>query len=192
MQAGVNDPGRIEKVDLNLPEGIRYKSKPGSSLTEMLLNREIDVAMTARSPRPYENKENTVRHLLPDWRQIEADYYRDTGIFPIMHVIVLKSEVYNQHPWVAVELLKAFLDAKGRSLKRLTNYSASRIPLPWGYALVEDAMVEFGSDYFPYGLEKNRKTLATYLGYAHEQGVCSRLLTVEELFPPEVLGEFRT
>lgn len=192
VQAGVNDPGRVEKVDLNLPDGIRYSSRPDSSLSQMLLDGEIDVAMTARSPRPYEQGDGSLRHLLPDWRQIERDYYRDTGIFPIMHVMAVKSAAYEANPWIAMELLKAFEEAKARSLKRLTNYSASRMPIPWGYALAEEAMAEFGDDYYPYGVEDNRKTLETYLRYAYEQGVCARQLTVDELFPSEVRGEFRT
>ena len=192
VQAGVNDPGRVEKVDLNLPDGVKYTSRPDSSLSALLLNGEIDVAMTARSPRPYENGDGTIRHLLPDWRQVEENYYSDTGIFPIMHVMALRKSVYEANPWVAMELLKAFDAAKARSLRRVTNYSASRIPIPWGYALAEEAIKAFGDDYFPYGINKNRKTLETYLRYAYEQGVCARQLTVDELFPSEVLGEYRT
>lgn len=192
IQAGVNDPGRAEKVSLNLPDGVRYSARPDSSLTEMLLCGEIDIAMTARSPRPYELRDGTIRHMFPDWREIEAKYYKDTGIFPIMHVMALKSATYNRDPWVAMELLKAFELAKERSLKRVLNYSASRIPIPWGYALAEDAVEEFGHDYFPYGVEDNRQTLEAYLAYAFEQGVCARPLTVEELFPPEVGGHFKT
>jgi 4,5-dihydroxyphthalate decarboxylase len=89
VQAGVNDPGRVEKVDLNLPEGIRYSSRPDSSLSQMLLDGEIDVAITARSTRPYEHGNGTLRHMLPDWRQIESDYYRNISIFPIMHVMAV-------------------------------------------------------------------------------------------------------
>tara|TARA_B100000676_G_C18041217_1_gene825095 strand:- start:918 stop:1907 length:990 start_codon:yes stop_codon:yes gene_type:complete len=192
VQAGVNDPGRIEKVKLNLPDGVRYASRPESSLTEMLLAGEVDAVMTARSPRPYENGDGTIRHMLADWRQVEADYYARTGIFPIMHVMAMKRDVYDRNPWVARELLKAFEAAKDRSLKRAFNYSASRLPIPWGYALAEEAKATFGDDYFPYGVEANRKTLEAYLQYAYEQGVCARPLEVEELFPPEVGGLYKT
>lgn len=192
VQAGVNDPGRVEKVDLNLPDGVRYSSRPDSSLSEMLLDGEIDVAMTARSPKPYEQGDGRLRHMLPNWREIEAAYYRDTGVFPIMHVMAVKSDAYEANPWIATELLKAFEAAKERSIRRLTNYSASRIPIPWGYAIAEDAIAEFGSDFYPYGVEANRKTLELYLQYVFEQGVCARELSVEELFPAEVGGEYRT
>ena len=95
-----------------------------------------------------------------------------------------------------MELLKAFQEAEAeveaRSLRRLMNYSASRMPIPWGHALAEEAMAEFGDDYYPFGVEDNRKTLEIYLRYAYEQGVCARQLTVDELFPSEVRDEFRT
>jgi 4,5-dihydroxyphthalate decarboxylase len=108
--------------------------------------------------------------MLPDWRQIERDYYRDTGIFPIIHVMAVKSAAYEANPWIAIGLLKAFEEAKERSFKRLTNYSAGRISIPWGYALAEEAMADFGSDYYAYEVEDNRKTLETYLRYAYEPG----------------------
>ena len=192
LQAGVNEPGRLEKVKLNLPKGLNYTSKFDKPLSEMLLNGEIDAAMTARSPGPYEQGKGTIRHLLPDWRQVELDYYRNTSIFPIMHVIAIKSEIYEANPWIPMELLKAFELAKERSILRITNYSASRIPIPWGNAIAKESMSEFGNDFYPYGVENNRKTLETYLRYAYEQGVCMKHLSVEELFPSEVQGQFKT
>jgi len=191
-QAGVNDPGRVEKVALNLPDGVRYTQVPDRSLTEMLLAGDLDAVMTARSPGPYERGEGTIRHLLADWRAVEEAYYDETGIFPIMHVMAMGADTFRRDRWIAAELLKAFEAAKERSLKRVRSYSASRIPIPWGYDDAERAFARFGVDYYPYGIEANHKTLDAYLQYAHEQGICARRLAAEDLFPEEVRGQYKT
>jgi 4,5-dihydroxyphthalate decarboxylase len=108
-----------------------------------------------------------------------------------MHVLALRREVLDRDPWVAMNLLKAFEEAKRRSLARLGDVTASHAPLAWLGDYVSQLGRVFGDDPFPYGLEPNRRTLEAFLQFAFEQGVCHRKLSPEELFPPQVLTSFK-
>ncbi|MDQ4136771.1 MAG: 4,5-dihydroxyphthalate decarboxylase, partial [Pseudomonadota bacterium] len=191
VQAGVNQPGRVEKVRLRLPAGVRLTPRPDSTLSEMLLSGEIDAALTAHPPECSEAGDARIARLFEDYETVERDYWRQTGIFPIMHAIAIRSEILAHYPWVAMNLVKAFEDAKAASLERLLEMTASRYPVPWMQNLVQRARAEFGPDLWPYGIEANRRTLEAFLSYAHEQGVCHRALSVEELFPPSVQSSFK-
>jgi 4,5-dihydroxyphthalate decarboxylase len=127
-----------------------------------------------------------VRRLFPDFQAREEAHYGKTGIFPIMHVIAIRSDVYEANPWVAMNLLKAFDEAKARSLARVTDITASHAPLPWIGDFAAKMQAIFGTDPFPYGIEPNRPTLEAFLQYAREQGLCARALAPEDLFVPEV------
>lgn len=191
IQAGVNQPGRKEKVNLNLPDGIRYSTRPDSCLNDMLTRGEIDVAITARPPLALAQPESGIVRLFPDFKSEERNYYKQTGIFPIMHVIAMRRDVFEANRWMAVSLFKALEESKRRSLERLKDITASGVPLPWQMGLVEEVIAEFGDDFWPYGIEKNRPTLEAFCEYAFEQGVARRHLAVEELFPKEVHASFR-
>ena len=191
VQAGVNQPGRIEKVDVDLPSGVKLSRVSDKSLNQMLLSGEIDAAMAARPPDAFVNGDARVRQLFGNYRQVEQDYYKQTGIFPIMHAVAVRRDVLHSHPWVPRNLFKAFDEAKRRSIARVLEGTASLFPIPWGNAYAEETMQLLGKDYFPYGIEENRTTLAAFLRYAHEQGVCRRLLDVEELFPPQLHSTYR-
>lgn len=191
VQAGVNQPGRIEKVKLKLPDGVNYRSEPAKSLTGMLLNGEIDCVMSAHPPGPVEEGDESIVHLYPNYQEIEEQYYRETGIFPIMHVIAIRGDVFRANRWIAQNLLKAFTEAKDRALFRVQEMTATRVPYAWCYEGAQKARRLFGEDFFPYGVEKNRPTLEAFLQYGYEQGVCQRKVEIEELFPEEVLSEFR-
>jgi 4,5-dihydroxyphthalate decarboxylase len=191
VQAGVNQPGRVEKVALKLPAGVRYRSAPDKSLTGMLLEGEIDCVMAAHPPEPFEHGSREIVQLYPNYREVEEQYYRETGIFPIMHVIALRGDTFEANRWIAMNLLRAFEEAKKNSMRRATEFTATRFPFAWCYEAAGRARDLFGEDFFPYGIEPNRTTLGAFLQYGHEQGVCHRLLRVEELFPPEVQAEFR-
>lgn len=194
VQAGVNDPGRKEKVTLKLPDGIRLRSVPDSSLNAMLLKGEIDCAMTARPPAAHGR--GLVR-LMPESLPLEAKYFQDTNIFPIMHSLVLKAPVLDAHPWVAMNLYKAFDEARRRSIARLSDVTASHAPLAWMEDYTARMRRIFGDDFFPYGVgsgrggEINRATLQAFLKFGFEQGVCQRLLDVDELFPKQVLASYK-
>ena len=186
VQAGVNQAGRKEKVNLSLPKEIRYSSRQDVSLNEMLLSGEIDAAITARPPLAFHEAEAKVKRLFTNSRTEEKKYYQKTGIFPIMHVIAIRRDVFDENRWVATNLYKAFDEAKHRSVDRLADFTASSIPVPWAATLIEEATADFGSDLWPYGIEDNLPTLEAFCRYAYEQGVASRHLKVKDLFPKEV------
>jgi 4,5-dihydroxyphthalate decarboxylase len=190
-QAGVNDAGRVEKVQLKLPGGLKLTPVKDRSLSEMLLAGDLDAVFTARPPLPFEQNDGRIRRLIPNYREVELDYFKRTGIFPIMHVVVVRRDIYERHRWVAMNLFKAFEEAKNRSLARARDITASFLPLPWMADQVGAWSELAGEDFWPYGIKPNRPTLDAFLQYAHEQGVCHRLLTAEELFPPEVQTKFK-
>ena len=183
VQAGVNQPGRIEKVDLKLPEGVTITRVADKSLNEMLLKSEIDAMMVARAPNAFVEGNPKIRRLFDDFIEVETDYYKKTGIFPIMHAVALRRAVIAKNPWVARNLFTAFEEAKRRSIERVLEATVSLFPIPWYFEHARRGMELFGKDYFPYGIEPNRKTLEAFLKWAHEQGVCKRLVEVDEMFP---------
>ncbi|MES2980310.1 MAG: 4,5-dihydroxyphthalate decarboxylase [Pseudomonadota bacterium] len=194
IQGGVNQPGRSEKVKLRLPEGMRYQNVPDRSLNDMLLAGELDAVMTARPPV---GLGKGIVRLMPDSQAAEEQYFRDTNIFPIMHSLVLKGPVLESHPWVGMNLYKAFLEAKERSMERLSDVTASHAPLAWMSNYTERMRGLFGEDFYPYGIaagrggDINRATLKAFLKFGYEQGVCHRQLDVEELFPKQVLASYK-
>jgi len=191
LQAGVNEPGRAEKVRLSLPDGLRLTPRPDTSLQSLLQYGGIDAMLSAHPPAAFEAGEPWVRRLFDDPAAEERAYYAATGIFPIMHVVALRRTVLQRFPWVAKNLFDAFDAAKRRSQARLLEFTASRIPLPWGPYHAQAARAQFGGDPWPYGVEPNRTTLDAFLGWAHAQGVAQRRMQPNELFAPETLTSVR-
>lgn len=191
FQAGVNTPGRKEKVDLRLPEGLSLTPVPDRSLEEMLLAGDLDAVLSAHPPAAVERGDGDVVRMFPDYVPLEREYVTRTGVLPIMHITVIRSDVLEGAPWVAANLLTAFEEAKRRSLARLAEMTASRIPLPWVPAMLEETAALLGGDPWPYGVEANRVTLASFNRWAREQGVASRLLQPEDLFAPQVLDHYK-
>src|SRR6185437_8638855 len=191
VQAGVNEAGREEKVEFKLPKGIQYQPRRDSSLSAMLLSGEIDAAVSARVPDAFNRGGGKIVRLYPDYRGEEGRYYEATGIFPIMHVIVLRRAVFERYPWVAANMFKACEQAKARSLERVGDLTVSHLPVPWTPAIADEWRRRFGADPFPYGLEANRKTLDAFCRFAHDQGVTAKRLTPDDLFPKEVRASVR-
>ncbi len=158
----------------------------------MLERGEIDALFSARMPQPFINRSPQVRRLFPNYREVEADYFRRTGIFPIMHLVVIRNDIYERHPWVAVTMLKALLKAKELCAGASYDTGALRHMLPWMIDDIETARDLIGEDFWPYGLEANRKTLETFVRYAYEQGIAARKISADQLFPPETGDTFRT
>jgi len=191
IQAGVNQAGRIEKVALKLPTGVTLTPNPGKTLNDMLLAGELDAVLTAHPPQAVKSGDPRMVRLFEDYRVVEEAYYRRTGIFPIMHCIAIKSDVLARHPWIALNLFKAFEEAKRLSQARASEVTATRFPIAWIYDTARQAADLFGADFFPYGIEPNRTTLEAFLAYAHEQGVCHRPVKLDELFPATVASSFK-
>jgi 4,5-dihydroxyphthalate decarboxylase len=191
FQGGTNEPGRVEGIRLAVPDGISLTSVPDRSLDDMLVAGELDAVIAAHPPTEFKRRSGRVVRLFSDYRTVEEEYHRATGVFPIMHVVALRRDVHDAHPWVAMNLLSAFEEAKRRSLARAIDGNAPRYPIPWSFANAQRAEEIFGRDFWPYGIEPNRRTLDAFLGFAHEQGVCARRLEPDELFPPQVRTRFR-
>lgn len=190
VQTGVNEPGRKEKVSLFLPGGIQIERLPDRTLNEMLLAGELDAIISARPPAAFLAGDSRVVRLWPNYREMEESYFRETGVFPIMHAIVIKSAVLKRHPWIAMNLFSAFEQAKKNTLAALADSATARLPFAWANDAFERVRAVFGPDPWPYGIEPNRTTLEAFLQYCHEQGTTDRKVGIEELFPREVGGEF--
>jgi len=157
----------------------------------MLATGEIDALYTARMPSSFVDGAPGVVRLFADSRATEEAYFAQTGIFPIMHVVALRRDVFEQHRWLAMNLLRAFDEAKNRSVARARDATASFFPLPWTPHLMERSSALLGADPWPYGVDANRTTLEAFAQYAFEQGVCARRIELDELFPQEVRSSFK-
>lgn len=189
---GEEEPGRPEKQALDLPGRIRVERiGPGQTLSAMLADGEIDALYTARTPSTFRTRPDRVVRLFPEPLDVERDYFRRTRIFPIMHTVVIRRDVYEQHRWVAQSLTKAFRAAQQATYADLAETAALKTMLPWLTVHVEETRREMGEDFWPYGLDANRHTLDTFLRYSHEQGLSKERLTPERLFAPESLESFR-
>jgi len=192
LVGGQEDPGRKERVKLDLPPEIKVDSIPDDkTLNGMLESGEIDVLISACSPSCFIKGSSKVRRLFPNYKDVEIEYYKRTKIFPIMHVLVIHKQVYDKNPWVARSLYKAFCDAKDYAIKNMyiSNTLASTLPwLPWEREQLREI---FGPEWWPYGIEENRHVLEHLIRYMGEQGLLARPLTVEEVFVPNVVGEFK-
>jgi 4,5-dihydroxyphthalate decarboxylase len=192
VSGGEEEPGRPEKIKLDLPANIRVEQiGPDQTLAQMLASGEIDALYTARMPSSFKAGDGRVVRLFPDYVELEKAYWRETGLFPIMHCVAIRRDVYEQNRWVAQALFKAFCQAQAKTYDDLAETAALKGMLPWFNAHVEEAVAMMGPDFWPYGFEKNRENLATFLRYHHEQGLSPRRLEPEELFAPETLEAFK-
>ena len=186
-QAGANAPGRIEKVELNLPKGMQLTRVADKSLSQMLAAGEIDCAIIARPPTCFLEGHPDVVRLYPDYLEMEEDYYARTKVWPIMHIIAMQKHILDTNPWIARNLLNTFQESKRRSLERLLDPAVSRYPLAWLPTYARKMRDMFDGDPFPYGIEENRATWEQMLLYTHQQGIAHRHAKPEELFPKGVM-----
>lgn len=192
LTGGEEEPGRPEKLKLDLPPNIKVQPiGPDKTLSAMLAAGEIDALYTARMPSTYGAGGGKVKRLFEDYVEVEKAYFRKTRIFPIMHTVVIRRELYETDRWIAMSLYKAFCAAQKETYADLYVTAALKAMLPWLTAHVEEARRELGEDFWPYGFAPNRHALATFLRYHHEQGLSKQLLAPEDLFAPETLESFR-
>jgi 4,5-dihydroxyphthalate decarboxylase len=188
---GEEQPGRPEKIALSLPGRFHVQPiAPDKTLSHMIDSGEIDALYTARAPSTFGRSPN-VRRLFQDYPAVERAYYLKTKIFPIMHVVVIRRDVYEKHRWIAQSLVKAFTLAQRETYEDLGEMGALKAMLPWLVEHVEETEKLMGRDFWPYGLEPNQRVLETFLRYSHEQGLAGRLLAPAELFAPESLESFK-
>jgi len=191
VQAGLEMPGRRDKFPLNLPAGFPLVAESGETLAAMLADGRLDAVMSARPPSCFRDGHPQVRRLFPDYRAVERDYYKKSGLFPIMHAVGIRRDVLEKHRWLAASVYKAFLQAKRLADADFAEAPALKIGLPWVTAELEATRAVMGADFWPYGIAANHKTLATMARYSYEQGLAVRLLAVEEMFAQGNFDETR-
>ena len=158
------------------------RSPAGKKMQDLLKAGEIDAQILSDSGSDAATMNKFVRRLWPNYREVEADYFRRTGIFPIRHLVVVKDQVLKQDPAVATHLVSAFEAAKQQAYRYWADHRRSS--LAWFGAEQEEERALLGADPWPYSIEKNRRTLETLLDYAFEQGLTERRLEIEQIFTP--------
>lgn len=192
LTGGEEHPGREDKLKHDLPKRIDIRPiDPDQTLSSMLEQGEIDAMISAHMPSPFVRRSPKVRRLIPNFRQVERDYYRRTKIFPIMHTVALKEEFYKKNPWVAQSLCKAFAESKRICQEAMYEFSALKYMLAWSIAEMEEERELFGEELWPYGLEANRHVLETLAQYAHEQGLIKNRPDLKSLFASNTLDDFK-
>ena len=191
FRGGLEEAGREEKITLELPPSISLQSIPaGKTLSQMLETGEIDALVGPRVPSTFKPG-GKVRRLFEDYGKVEREYYRRTKIFPIMHVIAIRRELYEKNRWVAQSLYKGFVQAQRITYKDLHETAALKCMLPWLVEQMEETEKVMGADFWPYGFGANAETLSTFLRYSYEQGLAKRLLSPKDLFAPETPESFK-
>ncbi len=185
VRGGIDTPGRPEKITLQLPPGVKVEAAPeGSTISELLDRGEIDGFIGPRPPNRVALRNPNIGWLFDDPTAEAKDYYRRTGVFPIMHVVGIRKELAQAHPWLPAAVVKAFTASKAQALKLLSDTSATKVTLPFVEEQLKAARESLGEDYWSYGVQAARKTLETFVRHHHAQGLSKRLMAVEELFHP--------
>jgi 4,5-dihydroxyphthalate decarboxylase len=191
VRGGIEHPGRPEKISIKLPKGVKLSNAPeGATISQMLADGKLDGFIAPRPPflgRPHKD----IGWLFRDPVAAARDYYKRTGIFPIMHLIGVRGTLAEKHPWLPAAVFKAFEQSKAMALEALSDTSATKVTLPFLEETLKATRDLMGEDYWAYGVEANRKTLEAFLRHHHAQGLSPRLVKVEELFHPATLESFK-
>ena len=185
VRGGIETPGRPEKIKLKLPANVHVESAPeGTTISELLDRGDIDGFIGPRPPSRQALKNPNIGWLFDDPTAAAKDYYRRTGVFPIMHVVGIRRELAQQHAWLPGALLKAFTQSKTAALELLADTSATKVTLPFVEEQLKAARETLGEDYWSYGVGPAKKTLETFVRHHHAQGLSERLVAVDEIFHP--------
>ena len=191
VRGGIEDAARPEKITIKLPADVKLENAPeGKTISAMLAEGTIDGFIAPRPPSLPKNTPN-VGWLFPDPVAAAKDYFKRTGIFPIMHIVGVRRTLAEQHPWLPGAVLKAFEQSKAAALEQLSDTSATKVTLPFVEERLAEARELMGEDFWPYGVEASRKTLESFLKHHHAQGMSSRLVKVDELFHKGTLESFK-
>lgn len=192
FQGGLEQPGRVEKLALNLPPSIRLSAIPSeATLDSWFREGQLDAVIAMRPPRCFNEGLPMVERLFPSYQADEAAYFERTGIFPIMHVIGIRQELVEAHPWLANSVYTAFSKAKDIAITALENIAALPVTFPWLGPWMDQTRQQLGADYWPYGVSENRAALTAATHYAYNHGTTERLIEIEELFAPGTLEHHR-
>lgn len=184
---GYYQPGRPERPAYKSPAGVSIKHNPSKALRQMFLDGDLDAILTFDA-HSYKRFAPRIRRLFPNFREVELEYYQRTRLFPVMHMVVMRREVYEANPWAATSMLEAFIRSKQLGMERLQNVGALAVTLPWLETELDQVSDLFGGDPFPYGFAQNRKIMEAMTTYAYEQQLTDRKLSPEELFASETLN----
>ncbi|MES2538713.1 MAG: ABC transporter substrate-binding protein [Pseudomonadota bacterium] len=189
---GLHEPGRTEKVPLALPEEIRIEQiSADATLDQMFRDGEIDVLISPRAPNSFLDKHENIDRLFPDYHTEERNYYKKTGIFPIMHVVAIRRSLVQQYPWLASSLYEAFSASRSLAMEHIQDVAALSVTLPWLGSYIDETIQMMGDNYWPYGVQDNVVVLNKLLDYAFRHGTITRKLTLEEIFVPSTLERFK-
>jgi len=182
--------GRADRLAHSLPADVQLRlAPPGTELGDLLKCGELDFLMTANTPLSFRRGAKTVRRLFPNYAELEKDYYRRTRIYPIMHTVVIRRDVLERDPWVALSMYKALCRAKDHTYRWIVEGGSAKVTSAWLLPLLEEEQAIIGRDWFPYGIEQNRASIEALLQYLHEQGLAERRVAIEELFVPSTLRD---
>ncbi|CAN5305598.1 ABC transporter substrate-binding protein [soil metagenome] len=185
VRGGIDTPGRPEKVKLKLPPNVHIEDAPaGMTISELLDKGEIDGFIGPRPPNRAALANPNIGWLFDDPTTVAKDYYRRTGVFPIMHLVGIRRELAEKHSFLPGAVLKAFTQSKAAALDLLGDTSATKVTLPFVEEQLKSARDAMGDDYWSYGVAKSRKTLETFLRHHHAQGLSERLVSIDEMFHP--------
>ena len=186
--SSVDAAGKISKEEQIVPDGVSVTlGSPGKDESELLLSGEVDALFHAAEPEAYVQGNPLVKRLFEDFRTTERAYFSKTGIFPIMHAVAIKTELIEKYPWLPQAVFEAYSKAKAHHFAELKKVGWAYSSLPWFSQEFEETRKVMGENFWPYGIEANRKTLETLFRYSYEQGLTNRQLTVEELFDKSTL-----
>ena len=175
--------GKVSKQEQVLPDGVSIKTgSMGKDESELLVSGEVDALFHAAEPKAYMEGNPLVERLFPDPRKVERAYFSKTGIFPIMHAVAVRKELIEQNPWMAKAIFNAYSEAKKLDYQHMRKWGWVYDSLPWYGQELEETRKLMGENFWPYGIDVNRKTLETLFRYSYEQGLSSRKLTINELF----------
>ena len=192
VRGGMEDPGRPEKIPLQLPAAVHLENAPADTTLSQLLERgEIDGVMGPRAPSCFERGDPRVGWIFSDPARTAAEYFRKTGIFPIMHLLGVRRELVEEHPWLPMTVFKAFAAAKDIAMAQLVDTSACKVTLPFVEEQLRGARALMGHDFWSYGVAPNRRVLDCFLQSHHAQGLSRRRVQVEELFHPSTFESYK-
>jgi len=189
---GAEQPGRSEKIKLQLPENIKVKPiEQHQTLSQMLKDGEIDALYTARTPSCFNPSNPHIQRLFPNYGEVERAYYQQSKIFPIMHVIVIKRSVYEANPWIAMSLYKAFLASQKLVYQDMKETVVLKTMFPWMNYYLDQVRTEMGEDYWPWNIAGTKHNLETLMRYSNEQALLKQAFTMEEIFAKETFAGFK-
>ena len=175
--------GQVSKQEAVMPDGISIKTgTPGKDESELLLSGEVDALFHAIEPQAYVDGHPNIGRLFADPKAVEQQYYKKTGIFPIMHAVAIRKSLLEEHPWLAEAVFNAYSQSKTIAYKKMIGMGWAMNSLPWYGQELEETRALMGDDFYSYGIKNNRKALEALFRYSYEQGLASKELTVEELF----------